>query len=79
MNWQTKHRETIIDFLIYLNTCTDKYVLKGGTALFVCYGLDRFSEDIDLDGYNSNEIILIVENFCKRMDYKYRIAKTQIQ
>ena len=24
--------------------------LKGGTALLFCYGLDRFSEDIDLDG-----------------------------
>ena len=24
--------------------------LKGGTALLLCYGLDRFSEDIDLDG-----------------------------
>jgi predicted nucleotidyltransferase component of viral defense system len=24
--------------------------LKGGTALRLCYGLDRFSEDIDLDG-----------------------------
>lgn len=25
------------------------FVLKGGTALMECYGLDRFSEDIDLD------------------------------
>lgn len=25
------------------------YVLKGGTALSLCYGLNRFSEDIDLD------------------------------
>ena len=24
--------------------------LKGGTALLLCYGLDRFSEDVDLDG-----------------------------
>jgi len=24
-------------------------VLKGGTALMLCYGLERFSEDIDLD------------------------------
>lgn len=25
-------------------------VLKGGTALLLCYGLDRFSEDMDFDG-----------------------------
>lgn len=25
-------------------------VLKGGTALLLCYGLDRFSEDLDFDG-----------------------------
>jgi predicted nucleotidyltransferase component of viral defense system len=24
--------------------------LKGGTALLFCYGLDRFSEDLDFDG-----------------------------
>jgi len=24
-------------------------VLKGGTALKLCYGLDRFSEDLDFD------------------------------
>ena len=24
-------------------------VLKGGTALLVCYGLNRFSEDLDFD------------------------------
>ncbi len=24
--------------------------LKGGTALLLCYGLDRFSEDLDFDG-----------------------------
>lgn len=26
------------------------YVLKGGTGLAFCYGLDRHSTDIDLDG-----------------------------
>lgn len=25
----------------------DELVFKGGTALFLCYGLDRFSEDLD--------------------------------
>jgi len=26
---------------------TDELIFKGGTALFLCYGLDRFSEDLD--------------------------------
>lgn len=28
------------------------YVLKGGTALMLAYGLDRFSEDLDFDVYS---------------------------
>lgn len=32
----------------------DTFVLKGGTALFLYYGLDRYSEDIDLDAKTNN-------------------------
>lgn len=32
----------------------DNFVLKGGTALKLYYGLDRYSEDIDLDCKSSN-------------------------
>ncbi|AEP36901.1 nucleotidyl transferase AbiEii/AbiGii toxin family protein [Taylorella asinigenitalis] len=32
----------------------DKFVLKGGTALYLYYGLDRYSEDVDLDCKTSN-------------------------
>ena len=31
-SWQTKHAETISLFLGHLNSITDKFVLKGGTA-----------------------------------------------
>lgn len=48
--WQTNHGNFIHAFLLLLNKQTDQFVLKGGTALSLCYGLDRFSEDIDLDG-----------------------------
>ncbi len=34
-------------------------VLKGGTALRLCYGLDRFSEDLDFD----TNVLLRLENF----------------
>ena len=49
-DWQTNHGNFIEAFLLFLNKQTDQFVLKGGTALSLCYGLDRFSEDIDLDG-----------------------------
>lgn len=74
MDWRTKHGEVIRDFLQFLNKKTDKYVLKGGTALAQCYGLNRFSEDIDLDG--QGEMILdICHDFAKYYHYDYRDAK----
>jgi predicted nucleotidyltransferase component of viral defense system len=39
----------MVSYLLLLNKRTDQFILKGGTALARCYGLDRFSEDIDLD------------------------------
>jgi predicted nucleotidyltransferase component of viral defense system len=74
-NWQIKHGKVINDFLQFMNSKTDDYILKGGTALMTCYQLDRFSEDIDLDSKNKNLIKNIVETFCKQYDYPYRIAK----
>lgn len=32
----------------------DRFILKGGTALILYYGIDRFSEDIDLDVINGS-------------------------
>jgi len=29
-------------------------LLKGGTSLLFCYGLPRYSTDLDYDGYNYN-------------------------
>lgn len=49
-DWREQHGVVISLFLKYLNSQTDDFVLKGGTALMTCYKLDRFSEDIDLDG-----------------------------
>lgn len=73
-DWRQQHGETIFSFLKYLNEQSDKFVLKGGTALLACYGLDRFSEDIDLDGKDKN-ILAIVDSFCKISDFSYRVAK----
>ena len=71
---QNRHKAIMEQFLSVLNHNTDKYVLKGGTALMLCYGLDRFSEDIDLDGSN-DYIKEIVHKFCTDNGYNYRIAK----
>lgn len=46
--WQPWHKEVMVDCLNYLNRFTDQFVLKGSTALMLCYGLNRFSEDIYL-------------------------------
>jgi predicted nucleotidyltransferase component of viral defense system len=40
-------------------------VLKGGTALMLCYGLDRFSEDLDFDLLRELNTHLNLESVCK--------------
>lgn len=73
-DWRVKHSEVIQEFLNELNQDSDAFVLKGGTSLKQCYGLDRFSEDIDLDSTARN-IIPFAINFCKKHHYELRIAK----
>lgn len=71
-----RHKRVIEDFLKELNKNTDKYVLKGGTALMLCYSLDRFSEDVDLDCRNRNrDILKHISDFAEKRGYDCRIAK----
>lgn len=42
-------------------------VLKGGTALMLCYGLDRFSEDLDFDSPKKLNITGRVERILSQM------------
>jgi len=42
IGWRKEHGEAIAAFTKYLNEKTDNFVLKGGTALYLCYNLDRF-------------------------------------
>lgn len=70
------HKKIIADFLTELNSKSANFVLKGGTSLMMCYGLDRFSEDIDLDAIDlAKDIIPIIQAFCKRFGYSCRVAK----
>lgn len=39
-----------------------------------CYGLDRFSEDIDLDSEHKG-LIQIVDDFCEKQHFTYRVDK----
>ena len=73
-NWQLLHGKLINSFLLLLNKQTDQFVLKGETALSICYGLDRFSEDIILDGRKQN-ITEIVRRFSMQNDIEFRILK----
>ena len=75
--WQTEHKKTIDAFLKYLNEASEAFVLKGGTALLTCYGLDRLSEDIYLDGKDTG-IESIVSSFCEDNGFTYRKDKETI-
>ena len=72
-DWRVEHRAIIEEFLQYLNEKTDMFVLKGGTALMECYGLTRFSEDIDLDGPKGRnwDFDIIIESFAIDSDIPF--------
>lgn len=74
-DWRDRHFEVITEFLNYLNDKTKDFILKGGTSLLMCYNLDRFSEDIDLDSTSKRKIEKIVEDFCNEKHYTYRVPK----
>lgn len=73
--WKNEHKQVIDSFLKFLNSSSDSFVLKGGTALLKGYGLDRFSEDIDLDAPQSSRIHRIVSSFCDINGYTYNEKK----
>lgn len=69
--WQILHKQIITDFLLFLNSKTNRFVLKGGTSLMMCYNLTRFSEDIDLDSTDTQ--------FFKYIDLFVRAASQRYQ
>jgi predicted nucleotidyltransferase component of viral defense system len=75
MDWRVQHRQVMIQFLGFLYKHTNLFILKGGTSLMFCYGLDRFSEDIDFDAVNEEDIIKYVDAFCKYAGYTYNVNK----
>jgi hypothetical protein len=72
-----KHKQVMSEFLEHMKSKTGNFVLTGGAALVFCYGLDRFSENIDLDSQNgkTKTLLGLVEDFCADHDYQFHIAK----
>ena len=71
---QMRHIEIMRNFLTELNKETDTFILKGGTSLLLAYGLDRFSEDIDLDG-EKRRLKGFIESYSQKHGFSFRIAK----
>lgn len=46
-DWRDKYKEVIKAFLRFLKNSDNRYILKGGNALSICYGFDRLPEAID--------------------------------
>jgi predicted nucleotidyltransferase component of viral defense system len=72
--WQIKHRQVMVNFLNFLYNRTDRFIFKGGSALAICYGLDRFSEDLDFDTTNAKLNSHVIQ-FCKYNHYSFRETK----
>lgn len=74
------HRNVMYSLIDEINrTKNQPFILKGGTALMRCYGLDRFSEDIDLDAParmgQSTRLFRTVEAWAQKNGYHVRVAK----
>ncbi len=52
-------------------------VLKGGTALLLCHGLDRFSEDLDFDAPKKLNLESRIENALTPLCQSCRLTRTK--
>ena len=68
---QEIHLIQIQEFISFLNRNSQNYILKGGTSLMLCYGLTRFSEDIDLDTKLGNNFFPLVKKYCSQNQLEY--------
>ncbi|EQD44541.1 protein containing DUF1814, partial [mine drainage metagenome] len=65
---------------ISINKLSDFLVFKGGTALYLFYGLDRFSEDLDFTYTGSaDELVRGIDSFIdpavRDFELSYNIRK----
>lgn len=75
MQWRNQHR--LIQQQVLKGTPPEAdLVLKGGTALMTCYGLNRFSEDLDFDARHQG--LNTIKHFSKivaRYGYECNVRK----
>jgi len=65
---QEKHYvQTTVLYAIYRYLASE-LVFKGGTALFFFYGLDRFSEDLDITKTGEVDYRLLLDNITKTLN-----------
>ena len=57
-------------FLKYLNSRSDKYILKGSMALSTCYNLDMNVNDIELESADREYIEKLCNKFAKKYGFK---------
>ena len=72
---QIQHKKIIEQFLHLLNRDNENFILKGSTALMLCYCSEKFSENINLDSLYSRDIQPTVEKFCREKHYFYQISE----
>lgn len=65
MDREGYHTAIMQAFCRVVQTENKPLVLKGGTALMLCYRLDRFSEDLDFDLTQPIKTHLNIESLCK--------------
>ena len=77
---ERRHATVMTEILKAINNMPNRpVVLKEGTALSLCYGLDRFSEDIDLDAPGTSAprkaLFSTIMATCRQKGYELRIAE----
>lgn len=67
--------------VISINKVSEELVFKGGTALYLFYGLDRFSEDLDFTYTGKTSIDKMIDLYLnpiiKDFNLNYRIRKNK--
>lgn len=86
LNIIREYLQVLILKAIYLSKYGKALSFMGGTCLRMCYGLKRYSEDLDftldrkIPGYSFNELNEIVASFLKNtdfeVDFKFNEEKT---
>lgn len=66
--------QNMILFILY-NKTSKELVFKGGTALAKCYGLNRFSEDLDFTVTNEKNFIDIINKGLDEFSIKHTVKE----